>query len=66
VGTEPEDLGKAMEYMEKYAFLPRDAMHLAVMYRQGVSSMVSTDDDFVPVDELRLFTCNPRILARRL
>jgi len=25
----------------------------------------TTDDDFVSVDDLKLFTCNPRILAQR-
>ena len=65
VGTEREDLSAAMGYMDRYACLPRDAMHLAVMTRLGIHSIVSTDDDFLPVDELGLFTCNPRILSQR-
>jgi predicted nucleic acid-binding protein len=65
VGTEREDVSAAMEYMDRYACLPRDAMHLAVMTRLGIDSMVTTDDGFLPVDGLCLFTCNPRILSQR-
>jgi predicted nucleic acid-binding protein len=65
VGTEGEDLFAVMDYMNEYACLPRDAMHLAVMARLGIDSIVTTDDDFVPVDGLCLFTCNPRILSQR-
>ena len=65
VGTEQGDLSAAMDYMDRYAFLPRDAMHLAVMARLGIDGMVTTDDDFVPVDGLCLFTCNPRILSQQ-
>jgi len=64
VGTEREDLSAAMDYMDRYACLPRDAMHLTVMTRLGIDSMVTTDDDFVPVDGLCLFTCNPQILPQ--
>jgi hypothetical protein len=35
------------------------------MARHDVDSMVTTDEDFLPVDELRIFTCNPSLLARR-
>jgi len=31
----------------------------------GVDSMVTTDDDFLPVDDLRIYTCNPRILSQK-
>jgi len=63
VGTEQQDLSVTMDHMDTYACLPRDAMHLAVMARLGIDSIVTTDDDFVPVDGLCLVTCNPRILA---
>jgi predicted nucleic acid-binding protein len=63
VGTERQDLFAAMDHMDAHACLPRDAMHLAVMARLGIDSIVTTDDDFLPVDGLCLFTCNPRILA---
>lgn len=63
VGTEREDMLTALELMDDYALLPRDAMHLAVMSRLGIDSLVTTDDDFLPVDGLALFTSNPRILS---
>jgi predicted nucleic acid-binding protein len=63
VGTEREDTLAALDLMDDYACLPRDAMHLAVMSRLGIDSMVTTDDDFLPVDGLALFTGNPRILS---
>jgi hypothetical protein len=31
-----------------------------------IDSMVTTDDDFLPVDNLRIYTCNPRILSQKL
>ena len=65
VGTERDDLVAALDHMEKYACLPRDVMHLAVMVRLGIDNMVTTDDDFLPVDGLCLFTANPRILSQR-
>jgi predicted nucleic acid-binding protein len=61
VGTEREDTFVALDLMDDYACLPRDAMHLAVMSRLGIDSLVTTDDDFVSVDGLALFTGNPRI-----
>jgi predicted nucleic acid-binding protein len=35
--------------MDTHAFLPRDALHLAVMVRLGIDSIVTTDDDFLPM-----------------
>jgi len=65
VGTEPESISVALDYMGSYYLLPRDALHLTTMARHGMDSMVTTDDDFLPVDELRIYTCNPRILSQR-
>ena len=65
VGTEREDALAALGLMDDYACLPRDAMHLAVMSRLGIDSIVTTDDDYLPVDGLTLFTSNPRILSQR-
>ena len=65
VGTEREDMLAALDHMDAYACLPRDAMHLAVMSRLGIDSIVTTDDDYLPVDGLALFTSNPRILSQR-
>jgi predicted nucleic acid-binding protein len=63
VGTEPESMSAALDYMDDYSLLPRDALHLVTMARYGVDDIVTTDDDFLPVNELRIYTCNPRILS---
>jgi predicted nucleic acid-binding protein len=63
VGTEPGFMPRAMDDMEDYALLPRDALHLATMSHHGVDSMVTTDADFLPVDRLHIYTCNPTILS---
>ena len=65
VGTEPDDLSATLDYMDSYALLPRDAFHLTTMDRYGVDAIVTTDDDFLPVDGLRIYTCNPRVLSPR-
>lgn len=65
VGIERADMPTTLDYMDAHALLPRDAMHLAVMTRLGIDSLVTTDDDFLAVDGLRLFTSNPRILSLR-
>jgi predicted nucleic acid-binding protein len=64
VGTAPESMLVALDYMEIYFLLPRDALHLTTMARYGVDSIATTDDDFLPVDGLCIYTCNPRILSQ--
>ena len=64
VGTEPESMLVALRYMENYSLLPRDALHLSTMARYGIDDIVTTDDDFASVDNLRLHTCNSKILSR--
>jgi len=64
VGAEAETILVALEHMGAYSLLPRDALHLATMVGYGVDAIVTSDDDFVQVDALNLFTCNPRILAQ--
>lgn len=64
IGVEAEMILVALDYMEAYSLLPRDALHLSTMARYGVDAIVTTDDDFVQVDDLKLFTCNPRSLMR--
>ncbi len=63
IGTEPEELSTMLDYMDRYAVLPRDALHLSTMDRYGADTIVTTDDDFLSVDGLQIVTCNPRILA---
>ncbi|MBC7227987.1 MAG: type II toxin-antitoxin system VapC family toxin [Thermoflexales bacterium] len=65
VGLESTSLLIGLDFMERYSLLPRDALHLSIMARYNIDSIVTTDEDFWPVDTLRIFTCNPRLLARR-
>lgn len=65
VGTEPGGLYAAMDYMTMHALLPCDALHLATMENCGANAIVTTDDDFLRVDGLHIFTCNPHLLSQR-
>ena len=51
---------KALDYIEKYFFLPRDAIHLATMLSLGIKNIVTTDTDFIKVDGINVYTCNPK------
>lgn len=64
VGMAPEFVQVALDYMGNYSLLPRDALRLTTMAHYGVDSIVTTDDDFLSVDGLRIYTCNPRILSQ--
>jgi predicted nucleic acid-binding protein len=64
VGQLSGSMLSALGYMEDYPLLPRDALHLTIMAQHGVDCVVTSDADFLPVDDLRIYTCNPRILAR--
>jgi hypothetical protein len=65
----------ARYHADCYAFLERlssstDTLLISPLWLLTKSSLpsynVTTDDDFVQVDDLNLFTCNPRILAESL
>jgi predicted nucleic acid-binding protein len=45
-------------------FLPRDAYHLATMRHYGLDSIVTLDADFLPIPDIRIFTCAPAILRQ--
>jgi predicted nucleic acid-binding protein len=53
----------ALKNMRQYFFLPRDAMHLAIMRQHRITDVVTTDVDFQFVEGLTVFTCNPLLLA---
>ncbi len=50
---------KALDFIEKYSLLPRDAIHLATMLSLGIKNIVTTDVDFTKVDGINVYTCNP-------
>jgi predicted nucleic acid-binding protein len=54
----------ALKNMRQYFFLPRDAMHLAVMRQRRITNVVTTDADFQVVGGIAVFTCNPSLLGR--
>ena len=43
VGTEPQFIPIALDYMEDYSLLPRDALHLATMAHYGADGIVTTE-----------------------
>jgi len=54
----------ALEFMERYHLLPRDAYHLAIMNHYGIPHIVTMDGDFLVVPDLVIYTCVPNILAQ--
>lgn len=65
VGTESQAMSMALDHMESYSLLPRDALHLTTMARQGMDDIVTTDSDFLTVEEIHIYTCNAQILSLR-
>lgn len=51
---------KALEAIERYYLLPRDAIHLSSALSLGVHNIVTTDPDFNRVDGINVYTCNPK------
>lgn len=50
---------RALDFIEKYSLLPRDAIHLATILSLGIKNIVTTDVDFTKVDGINVYTCNP-------
>jgi predicted nucleic acid-binding protein len=46
VGVENDDGNKMLDNILLYSLLPRDALHLAIMQRLGVTAIASDDSDF--------------------
>jgi predicted nucleic acid-binding protein len=55
---------KALDFMEEYRLLPRDAIHLAAMNAVGIKNVVTTDTDFCRVEGIDIYTCNPKALTK--
>jgi predicted nucleic acid-binding protein len=56
---------KALDFMEKYRLLPRDAIHLAAMNAVGTRNIVTTDADFCRVEGINVYTCNPKASTKK-
>ncbi len=55
VGVGKDAFELALGYSKRYSLLSNDAVHLAIMKQEGVSTMASNDRDFVRVDWLKLW-----------
>lgn len=54
----------AIDFIEKYSLLPRDAIHLSTMLGLGVKNIITTDVDFARAEDINVITCNPEILKK--
>lgn len=50
----------ALELMKRYGLLPRDAIHAYATIASGIDTIITTDADFSRVEELTVYTCNPK------
>jgi len=50
---------RAFQLMQSHALLPTDAYHLATALEAGVNAFVSLDEDFLRVDGIIVYTCQP-------
>jgi len=65
VGVEPGDLDGMLSNITTFSLLPRDALHLAVLWRLGIGAVASDDRDFDRVAGLeRHWVINPPTLAK--
>jgi len=46
VEVDEPDVQRMQEYMESFGLMPRDAIHLAVAHRMGLTCIASSDTDF--------------------
>ena len=55
VGIDDSDFELALRYSKKFGLLSSDALHLAIMKREGVNTMASNDRDFEGVSWLQIW-----------
>lgn len=48
----------SLTLMKKYGLFPRDAIHAAVAIASGIQNIITTDNDFIRIEELEVYTCN--------
>ena len=53
VGVEADDGYRLFQIAREYGLLPRDALHVAIMERLGLTAIASDDTDFDRVERLR-------------
>jgi predicted nucleic acid-binding protein len=60
VGVETTDFERMLENIRTFSLLPRDALHVAIVQRLGLSSIASDDIDFDRVKGIkRHWVINP-------
>jgi len=62
VEVDESDIERMREYMESFGLLPRDAIHLAVAHKRGLTCIASSDEDFDRVSWVSRY--EPRALQR--
>jgi predicted nucleic acid-binding protein len=66
VGVEISEVEQMIDNIQKYSLLPRDALHLAIMQRIGVSAIASDDRDFDKVAGCeRYWLVNPPVVRQK-
>jgi len=50
IGVCPEDFRESVNLAKEFSLLPHDALHLAVMKKEGVKKIATSDPDFRRVD----------------
>ncbi|MEM1569767.1 MAG: type II toxin-antitoxin system VapC family toxin [Thermoproteota archaeon] len=61
IPIEEEDLKPTEKYLIKYNLKPSDAVHLATMEKTGISNIVTEDEDFDRVKEVKRIWLNTNI-----
>lgn len=59
LGVTPADFKQCLDLGQQHGLLPHDALHLAVMQREGITTLVTTDADFDRVAGLQVFKPAP-------
>ncbi|MFQ5900947.1 MAG: type II toxin-antitoxin system VapC family toxin [Thermodesulfobacteriota bacterium] len=50
----------SLSAMKKYGLFPRDAIHATAAKLSGAGAIITTDIDFIRVNNIEIYTCNPK------
>ena len=65
VGVTREDFSKARMLMVKYLLLSNDALHLAIMVKEGISDIATYDSDFDKVENIKVWRPETLLVGTR-
>ena len=54
----------ALDLMRRYGVFPRDGIHATAAMITGANNIITTDPDFTNIDELIVYSCNPKITPK--